>query len=99
MSRSALVTCVCNTIIAMMVAGAQVRADEDQFSAVEHARRSIYHSPQTPGFTSWALRSSSAVCISCNANISSGVRRHLNSVLRAIVPNPEQGASTSIRSA
>ncbi|MBP85810.1 MAG: hypothetical protein CMJ64_03695 [Planctomycetaceae bacterium] len=27
---------------------------EDQFSAVEHARRTIYHSPQTPGFTSWA---------------------------------------------
>lgn len=28
-------------------------ASADEFSAVEHARRTIYHSPQTPGFTSW----------------------------------------------
>lgn len=25
----------------------------DQFNAVEHKRQTIYHSPQTPGFTSW----------------------------------------------
>ena len=25
----------------------------DEFVAVEHARRTIYHSPQTPGFTCW----------------------------------------------
>ena len=31
-----------------------VRADEAQFSAVEHTRKTIYHSPQKPGFTSWA---------------------------------------------
>ncbi len=31
-----------------------VCADDAQFSAVEYARRTIYHSPQTPGFTSWA---------------------------------------------
>lgn len=24
-----------------------------EFSAIEHSRRTIYHSPQTPGFTSW----------------------------------------------
>lgn len=28
-------------------------ARADKFSAVEHQRRTIYHSPQTPGFTSW----------------------------------------------
>lgn len=26
----------------------------ENFKAVEYERRSIYHSPQTPGFTSWA---------------------------------------------
>ncbi len=25
----------------------------DEFSAVEHQRRTIYHSPQTPGYTCW----------------------------------------------
>ena len=35
-------------------AGLDVRADEAQFSAVEHTRQTIYHSPQKPGFTSWA---------------------------------------------
>jgi len=25
----------------------------DEFSAVEHQRQTIYHSPQKPGFTSW----------------------------------------------
>lgn len=25
----------------------------DEFTAVEHQRQTIYHSPQTPGFTSW----------------------------------------------
>ena len=29
-------------------------ANAANFKAVEYARRSIYHSPQTPGFTSWA---------------------------------------------
>jgi len=29
-----------------------VRAD-DEFSAIEHTRQTIYHSPQKPGFTSW----------------------------------------------
>ena len=53
MSRSVLVTSICNTITAAMVMGAQVRADEDQFFAVEHSHQTIYHSPQTPGFTSW----------------------------------------------
>jgi len=53
MSRSVLVTSICNTITAAMVAGAQVRADEDQFFVVEHSHQTINHSPQTPGFTSW----------------------------------------------
>ena len=35
-------------IAAMMATG---RADE--YSAIEHQRQTIYHSPQTPGFTSW----------------------------------------------
>lgn len=30
----------------------QTRADE--FSAVEHQRQTIYHSPQTPGYTCWS---------------------------------------------
>ena len=53
MSRHVLVTSICNTLIAALLAGTRVHADEDLFSAVEHARRTIYHSPQTPGFTSW----------------------------------------------
>ncbi len=28
-------------------------ARADKYSAVEHQRQTIYHSPQTPGFTSW----------------------------------------------
>jgi hypothetical protein len=53
MARHVLVAGICNTIIAAMLAGRLVRADDAQFSAVEHTRRTIYHSPQTPGFTSW----------------------------------------------
>ena len=34
-----------------LVASAQCAADE--FTAVDHQRQTIYHSPQTPGFTSW----------------------------------------------
>lgn len=30
-----------------------VQAEEGPYAAIEHVRRTIYHSPQTPGFTSW----------------------------------------------
>jgi hypothetical protein len=53
MSKHVLVTGISNSIIAAMLMGALARADEGQFSSVDHARRTIYHSPQTPGFTSW----------------------------------------------
>src|SRR5438034_10607690 len=45
-------------VVLMVVATAVVcrptnRACADEYSAVEHKRQSIYHSPQKPGFTSW----------------------------------------------
>jgi hypothetical protein len=40
-------------LTAMAVNGAHVQAGDDEFSAVEHKRQNIYHSPQNPGFTSW----------------------------------------------
>ena len=38
-------------VFSMVALVATVRADD--FSAVEHQRQTIYHSPQDPGFTSW----------------------------------------------
>lgn len=33
---------------------ATARAADENFKVVEYEQRAIYHSPQTPGFTSWA---------------------------------------------
>src|SRR5713101_8036699 len=45
------------TILAILAAVAVhlpgVQAGGDQFTAVEHKRQTIYHSPQKPGFTCW----------------------------------------------
>jgi hypothetical protein len=40
-------------LVAMVLLVSDARAEGEAFSAVEHSRRTIYHSPQTPGFTSW----------------------------------------------
>ncbi len=37
----------------MLLLASDARAEGKAFSAVGHSRRTIYHSPQTPGFTSW----------------------------------------------
>jgi hypothetical protein len=41
------------TMMTALVFTAPYPARADQFSAVETQRQTIYHSPQTPGFTSW----------------------------------------------
>ena len=42
------------TVVATTVAWLPtMRANADEFSAAEHQRQTIYHSPQKPGFTSW----------------------------------------------
>ena len=43
------------TVIAIWsaIVAAQVSAAEPEVKAVDHVRRTIYHSPQSPGFTSW----------------------------------------------
>lgn len=44
-------------LVAVLLVGPSVlhqgRAIGEEFSAVEHSRRTIYHSPQTPGYTCW----------------------------------------------
>lgn len=40
-------------VSAFVLLGGRPRASADEFSAVDHRRQSIYHLPQTPGFTSW----------------------------------------------
>lgn len=46
-ARSVLLMTACWLAVLALLANA------DEFSAVEHQRTTIYHSPQTPGFTSW----------------------------------------------
>jgi hypothetical protein len=40
-------------LAAIVCPASDARAASEAFVAVERARRTIYHSPQTPGFTSW----------------------------------------------
>src|SRR5437870_6335883 len=40
-------------LAALAVHIARVQAGSDEFTAVEHKRQTIYHSPQKPGFTCW----------------------------------------------
>ena len=37
----------------MIGLAAATRSKSDEFTAVEHKRQTIYHSPEKPGFTSW----------------------------------------------
>ena len=39
--------------VLLLIPSAVVPAEGVTFSAAEHQRRTIYHSPQKPGFTSW----------------------------------------------
>lgn len=41
-------------IVVSVCVGAGAQAGDDEFEAVDYERLAIYHSPQTPGFTSWA---------------------------------------------
>jgi photosystem II stability/assembly factor-like uncharacterized protein len=41
-------------LFALLLSALGATAHADEFSAVEHQRQTIYHSPQKPGFTSWA---------------------------------------------
>ena len=40
-------------LVVVVLPGWIAGADAAEFFAVEHQRQTIYHSPQTPGFTSW----------------------------------------------
>ena len=53
MSRPFPLSVVCVCLFSGLLPGRVVGVDDAQFSAVEHTRQTIYHSPQTPGFTSW----------------------------------------------
>jgi photosystem II stability/assembly factor-like uncharacterized protein len=46
-----MLTVLISTVVVGLVASARCTAVE--FAAYEHQRQTIYHSPQTPGFTSW----------------------------------------------
>src|SRR5207249_1721947 len=40
-------------VAAVALLATSTRATADKFTAVEHKRQTVYHSPQKPGFTSW----------------------------------------------
>jgi hypothetical protein len=40
-------------MVALTLAAPGTHVSADEFTAVEHKRQTIYHSPQKPGFTSW----------------------------------------------
>src|SRR4051794_1553151 len=49
--RGALLVGVAMT--ALVGAAVNARADGEGYMATEHQRRTVYHSPQKPGFTCW----------------------------------------------
>ena len=45
--------CIRTTCIATILVLLSPRARADEFTAAEHQRQTVYHSPEKPGFTSW----------------------------------------------
>src|SRR5207248_2757892 len=53
MHRPPRTPCVLALVITAALAAPIGPARADEFSALDHQRQTIYHSPQKPGFTSW----------------------------------------------